>query len=688
MGLFDGIDLVRRKDAVIKALPPIPPTGWVRPTEFPNLASASLISFDCETKDLELGDAGPGWARGRAHIVGWSLAAQDRQGNRGKWYFPMRHEVGGSDNLDVNQCLKYAQYALGNDLPKVGANLMYDIGNMEEEGVKVKGPFHDIQFAEAILDNNALSVGLETLGHKYLNKGKTTDLLKEWIMSAYKPAKSKWRGEIYRSPPSLVGYYAEDDADMPLDIIQKQWPLIASENLGEIYDLEHGLIPMLIAMRQAGVHVDVAKAHQFQAELEDDITGLYQKLEHEFGYRLVNTKGDESSDSRQIGKLLDHLGVSYPRTEPTKTAPNGNPSIKKEWLEVLEHPVAEVLLDIREHEKIKSTFIESYILDKNVRGFLYPVFHPLRGETNGTFLGRFASSDPNLQNIPSRTELGKRVRKLFIPDPGQHGWRKHDYSQVHYRILAHYAVDGRNGPHGGADALRQSYIENPDMDYHLKVYNEVAPLMGWSTTDEAVIKVKRRPIKNVNFSLLYGVGKKTMVFKYLKGMTDDEVNAFFDAYYQGAPYVKPTMQAIADEAEINGYITTLRGRRVRFNQWEPAVKDYNSYKPALPYNEALAKYGTFIKLAFLYRAVNYKFQGSEPDIMKAGMLACWNSGVFDFTGVPRLTVHDELDWSVKDDSPQMQEAFKFIQYTMETTTKLRVPLKVDATTGPNWGESD
>lgn len=684
MGLFDGIDLATKKQAHIHALPPVPDTGWKPPREFPNLSGAVMIALDTETKDPELGTAGPGWGRGRGHMIGFSLAAQDRLGNIGRWYFPMRHEVEGHDNLNPINCLEYAQHVLGNpQVPKVGANIMYDIGWFAEEGVTVQGPLHDIQFAEAIIDNNTDGVSLDLLAQKYLGEYKRTDWVKEWIMEAYKPAKSKWRGELYRTPPRLVGYYGEGDADQPLRIIQKQWPIIAAENLGQIYDLEHGLIPLLIAMRQAGVRVDVAKAIQFQSELEDDIAALYAKIEHDYGYRLVNAKGDESSDSRQIGKLLDHLGVTYPKTAA------GNPSIQKEWLEVLKHPVAEDLLAIREHEKIKSTFVESYVLNKNVNGKLYPIFHPLKGETNGTFLGRFASSDPNLQNIPSRTELGKRVRKLFIPDNGHHHWQKNDYSQIHYRILAHYAVDDPNGPYGGAEALRQSYIQNPDMDYHRKVYNEVAPLMGWSTTDEEVIAVKRRPIKNVNFSLLYGVGKDTMVYKYLKGMSEAEVEAFFEAYYTGAPYVKPTMKAIADEAERFGYITTLRGRRVRFNLWEPRStprgSDRNNY-PALKYEDALRRYGSYIRLAFLYRAVNYKFQGSEPDIMKAGMLACWNSGVFNFTGVPRLTVHDELDFSVPDDSPQMQEAFAFIKHTMEQTTQMRVPIKVDATTGDTWGD--
>jgi len=696
MGLFDGIQLAGRKDAGIRALPPIPKTGWLPPTEFPNLDAAVLISFDTETKDPELQQAGPGWARGKGHIVGYSLAAEDRLGNTGKWYFPMRHEVEGHLNLDVNNCLGYAQHVLGNDKAKIGANLLYDIGWFSEEGVTVKGPFHDIQFAEALIDNNAF-VGLDILAHKYLGEGKVSDVVQQWIMDAYKPPKTHWRKDLYRSPPSLVGPYAEADADLPLRVIKHQWAQIAAQDLGTIYDIEHGLLPMLIAMRKAGVYIDVAGAERMYAEMDGDIARLYAQVEHEYGFKLTNTKGDDSSDSRQIGKLLDHIGIKYPRNKPTKTQPNGSPKIEKEWLEALEHPIGDILHDIREHEKIKGTFLGSYLLNKNVKGYLYPLFHPLKGESNGTLVGRFSSSDPNLQNIPSRTKLGKRVRQLFLPDPGHAYWRKHDYSQIHYRILAHFAVD--NGD-GSAERLRNSYRDDPDMDYHFNVYQNVAPLMGWNTNylmdgnriapmdkQNEEITSNRRPIKNTNFGLLYGQSEKSLSYKL--GMPIDKAKGFFLAYHSGAPYVRQTMQAIANEAEQFGYVTTLLGRRIRFNMWEQRGYSNGREKgPALPYEQALAHYGSFIQLAFLYRAVNYKFQGSEPDIMKRGMLDCWNSGVFDYTGVPRLTVHDELDWSVLDQSPEMYEAFRFIKHTMEQAVKLAIPVKVDATTGRSWGKAD
>lgn len=694
MGLFDGIELDKRKLSGIRALPVVPKTGWKAPREFPNLSSAVLIALDTETKDPELGDAGPGWARGRGHIVGYSLAVQDRAGNTGKWYFPMRHEVEGGDNLDPNQCLAYARHVLDTPhVPKVGANLLYDIGWFAEENVNVTGPLHDCQFAEAIIDNNAL-VSLETLSQKYLGEGKQTDLVQQWIMDAYKPPKTLWRKDLYRAPPSLVGPYGESDADLPLRVIQRQWPIIAAENLGQIYDLEHGLLPLLVKMRQEGVSVDVARAEQMYYDLNGDISEMYAKIESLYGYRLVNTSGDESSDSRQIGKLLDHIGIKYPRNKPTPTQPLGSPKIEAEWLEALDHPVGELLKDIRQAEKIQSTFIKSYVLQKNVSGKLYPLFHPLKGEFNGASVGRFAASDPNLQNVPARTKIGKKYRSLYIPDPGHAYWRKHDYSQIHYRLLAHFATD--NGD-GSADKLRQSYIDDPDMDYHFNVYQNVAPEMGWSTQylldgnrlapmdkQNEEIQGHRRVIKNINFSGLYGVGEGTVGKKYLIGMSPEQVKAFMVNFHKGAPYVKSTMADISAEAERYGYVTTLLGRRIRFDKWEQ--RGFNPKKgPALPYEQALAQYGTFIQLAFLYRAVNYKFQGSEPDIMKTGMLNCYKSGVFDYTGVPRLTVHDELDFSVRDESPEMDEAFRFIQHTMEQAVTLRVPVKVDATKGSNWG---
>lgn len=672
---FDDEDLVSRKSATLALPPPIPETGWRTPQYYPNLSSAAAIAFDVETKDPLLDEYGPGWATGHGHIVGFSVAVVTHSRERGKWYFPVRHEVEREYNLDPRIAFAWLKTVLETPhIPKFGANLLYDIGWLTTENIWVTGELNDVQFAEALIDEDAF-VSLDILAHKYLGRRKTTNIMYEWIHDAYKPKKSKERAEIYRTPPRLVGHYGEDDADLPLDIFKEQAKELTNQELWHVYKLENRLIPLLIRMRLEGVTVDRARAHRMHDELSTEIRELYARVKSEYGYGISGTH------TGQLSKLFDHVGISYPKTSA------GNASIQKEFLKGLEHPLGELINDIREHEKIQSTFIKSYILEKSIPvpgtslAKLYPQFHPLKGDVNGTKVGRFASSDPNLQNIPSRTKLGKKVREAFVAHHGCAKWRKHDYSQIHYRILAHFAVDEGDG---SAERLRQRYICDPATDYHMDVYKGVAPLLGWSLEDEEEIKVRRRPIKNVNFGLLYGQSEKALAYK--AGFTGEQAKFFFKSYHEGAPYVLPTMRAIAGEVQEFGYVRTILGRRVRFSLWEP-VSNRDRVLP-LPYELAVREYGTFIKRAFDYRGVNYKFQGSEPDIMKTGMIKLLDSGVFDYTGVPMITVHDEMDWSMKDESRETLEAFDFIKHTMETAVSLRVPIKVDATVGPSWGKAD
>lgn len=671
-------ELTLKRGARIHLPPPIPVTNWVKPTEPPNLAGATVISFDTETKDKTLNDEGPGWARGKAHLVGVSIGAKDSLGNRGAWYFPLRHEVQPEDNLDPRHVLPWLDSVLNTSVDKIGANLTYDIGNLAVEGVRVSGKLNEVQFAEPLIDQDAF-VALEVLGQKYLGYGKAADELKAWCKQAYPNTLERyWRSDIHRTPPNLCAKYAISDATLPIDVFEKQYPILLAENLFNVYRLECDLIPLMVAMRFEGISVDVAKANRLIEEIERDTKELYAKLYHTYGYNLPSTS------SGDLGKLFDHVGIKYPKTSA------GNPSIVKEWLAGLTNPVGDLVNDIREHEKMVSTFLKGYVINKNVNGKLHPQFHQMKGDTNGTGVGRFASSDPNLQNIPARTKLGKKVRTCFVKDDGHYQWKKFDQSQVHYRILAHNAV----GP--GSEELRLRYQSDPNIDYHRTVYNNVAPLRGWSMTNEDEIEDHRRIIKNINFSGLYGVGLDTIKYKYLIGMPDAEVKKFMEDYYEAAPYIKPTTKAIGAEVQMFGYVTSLLGRRIRFNEWEPARFDTiqklradGEYFGPMSYYAALEAYGPPLKRAYEYRGVNYKFQSSEPDIIKAGLLDCWNSGVFHEVGVPRVTVHDENDWSVRDNSPRTQQGFEFIRYTMINSLKsrvnFRVPLKVDEEAGDDWG---
>jgi DNA polymerase I-like protein with 3'-5' exonuclease and polymerase domains len=585
---FDDDELgpLKRK-VILRQPPPTPETGWRPPASFPNLSAATVLGFDLERKERDF-DRGPGWSRGKAHTVGFSLAARDAHGNRGKWYFPIRHEVEPQYNLDPANALAWLKCQLETDVPKVGANLLYDVGSLTDDKIYVRGRLHDVQYAEAVLDTDAL-VNLDTLGEKYTGAGKETNLLYEWCAAAYggKPTPIQ-RDNIWRASPRLAGPYGEQDADLPIDIYEKQAPLLWAQGLMPVYDLECSLIRLLVRMRLQGVRVNLDKANKLYDDLGPMIANAYTEL-----YAMTGVAIEGVNSPREIARVFDRVGIRYPLTE------DGNPSFRKDWLKNLDHPVATKINQIREYEKVRSTFLRAYILEGHVNGLIHCQFHPLKSEDGGAKTGRFASSDPNLQNIPVRTALGKLLREIFEPFVGHIAWEKIDYSQIEYRYLAHYAVDKGDG---SADKLREMYRADPKTDYHKMTQNNVKQITG--------VEILRRPIKNMNFGLVYGMSEPKLIRQ--NGFTDAQGRAVFKAYHAGNPYVRPTMRAAADEMQMYGYITTVLNRRIRFNTWEPLDRDYEStVRPIpLPYDWAIRRYGSRIKRAGEHKAINYRLQGS------------------------------------------------------------------------------
>lgn len=664
MSRFDNIGLFwedrpssrKRGERELGPMPAIPDTGWRTPEFLPDISRAPIIAFDCETYDPELTDAGPGWARGKGHIVGISAAIPGH-----RWYFPMRHEVQREMNMDPEQVLRWARHMFSQPMPKVGANLIYDVGWLRQEGVHVKGKLYDVQFAEALL-NEESKVNLEALGHKYTGAGKATDVLKDWCMNYYGTGPKTWRRDIYRSPVSLAGHYGEVDASLPLEVLMKQWPLLESEGQLDLFELECSLIPLLVDMRFAGVSVDIAHAERLGHDLQTRADAIQAQLDAIAGFS-VNINASDS-----LSKAFDTLGLSYPRTAATASKPEGNPSFVKEFLEHHPHKFPQLVTEARGLLKLKGTFVEGYLMSKNVNGKVFGSFHPLSGTDGGAKTGRFASADPNLQNIPARTAEGKLIREAFVPDTGHLEWWKFDYSQIEYRILAHYAVGE------GSDQIRQMYINDPNTDYHSSTAALIERVTG--------VKLSRSHTKNINFGLAYGMGLAKLA-KDL-GVSMKEAQELSEAYHRGVPFARETMKLLSDFAQQYGYNRTILGRRTRFNLWEPA--GWGEKGRALEYADALSAYGTNIKRAYLYRTLNYTLQGSSADMMKKAMATCYTSGIFDVTGVPRLTVHDELDFSVMDRSPRTMEAFREMHNIMQTCIPLRVPVVCDLDVGPNWGK--
>ena len=628
-------------------MPPIPENGW-HPRDFPRLEKAKLIGLDTETKDLDLLTKGPGVRRG-AHMIGISVATEDNQ----SWYFPMRHEIG--DNLDPDAVTRWAKDELTRPKqPKVGTNLLYDLDFLAEAGVEVAGPFYDIQNAEALLDEESEhGYSLDGIANKYLKTGKVRSELEDWVYRAY--GNKNYRAELYRTPASLVGPYAEADALLPIQVHLAQQKLLRAEKLPPIWKIECDQIPLLLAMRRRGVRVDLKKAGQIEAKLEALIVEETARIKQAAGFDVdVDLKGD-------LIKLFDALGLAYPKTA------KGNPSFAKEFLEHHPHPVAQQIVARRKWEKFLSTFIRGYVLNLNVNGRIHCLFNQLRGDEYGARSGRYSSSLPDLQNIPARDQIwGPKIRSIWIPEEGEE-WVKFDWSQIEYRILTHRG----KGP--SAEAARKQYRNDPTTDYH----RMVAGMTG----------LDRGPAKNLNFGLVYGLGKVALAATL--GVGVDEAERIFTLYHSKMPFIKELRDEISARAARDGYITTILGRRRRFNQWEPRYwqdnengKDYRA--AGLPLEEAIEKYGPRLRRAHTHKALNADIQGSAADLMKTAMQKYWVSEAAGVLGAPLLTVHDELDFSVPK-TKQAAVALGETLHMLENCVKLSVPIIADMKRGPSWG---
>ena len=675
MSFFDTLPNISRKSALLRMLPTTPDTGWKPPAYFPRLNEAKAIGFDCETREMDF-DNGPGWGRGQSYIAGFSISAYFSEREQPRWYFPVAHSVEPHLNLPKDHAFAWLKETLETSgTPKFGANLLYDYGNATDYGIWMQGELWDCQFGEALLDETE-EVALDALGVKYLGQGKETNALYDWCARAYggEPT-SKQRANIHRASPRLAGPYAEQDASMPREIMARMLPLLQQQGLLPLFRMECDLIPLLVAMRRTGVRIDMPYAEKMYDDLKPKVLTAYAAIKDLTGIEFVDS-------GKQIQRIFEALRL------PFKVTAKGNASFTKDFLQTLDHPIGRMIMDVRQLEDLRETFVGKYLLAKNVKGRVHCQFNPLRSEGGGTRSGRFSSSTPNLQNIPSRSEIGSLLRRAFIPDEGHMCWEKADYSQIEYRELVHFAVGD------GADVLRQEYAENPKTDYHKRTQRVVQQASGLyipRKADEAAagnFRTGRLTIKEINFGLLYGMGKKKLA--RTAGLTEAQANDVFAAYHSGAPYVAATMQWAADQAQRLGYTQDIMGRRSRFDLWEPvAWSDSGEREIALSYPAALGKWGPNIKRAMTHKALNRILQGSAATQLKMAMWACMKQGVYDVIGVPRLTVHDENSHSVISDSPEQQQAYAHMQWLFENCLpQMRCPVVFERERGPNWGECE
>jgi DNA polymerase I-like protein with 3'-5' exonuclease and polymerase domains len=609
-------------------------SDWVCPSDYPDLRHAKEIAIDLETKDPNIKTKGAGWATFDGHIVGFAVAAFDQQ-----WYFPIHHDAGG--NMDSAITTAWMQEVLKTPATKIFHNASYDVGWLLVNGFEINGPIIDTMIAAALINENRFSFSLNACAKDYLGEIKNETFLnekaKEWGIDP--------KADLWKLPAGYVGFYAEQDAALTLKLWQRFKTEISKQSINDVWEMEMELLPILIETRRKGIRVDEEKAVSLKKEFKEKEYQVLKKIKDE------TTMKPDIWAARSVAQVFDRIGVEYPRTPKT-----GEPSFTQNWLVNCNNPIAQLIREAREINKFHSTFIDS--IQRFVhKGRIHSEINQLRSDQGGTVSGRLSYSNPNLQQIPARNkEFGDKIRSLFLPEEGKQ-WGSFDYSQQEPRLVAHYAASV-NEDFTGADEFIEAY-KNEAADFH----QIVADMAG----------ISRTQAKTINLGLFYGMGKAKLGREL--GISKDNAENLLNKYHSRVPFVKKLAEAVTNSASKYGFIRTIRGRKCRFDMWEPATFGMNK---AMQYEEAKAIYGNNIRRAFTYKALNRLIQGSAADQTKQAMINCYKQGY-----KPLLQIHDELCFSINS-----EEDIKGVKEVMENAIEnLKVPFKVDVALGRSWGEA-
>lgn len=607
---------------------------WTTPKSFPDLSNEKLIAIDLETKDPNLKKLGSGWPRNDGEIIGIAVATANFNG-----YFPIGHDVGG--NMDKKMVLKWFEDVCKTNATKIFHNASYDLGWIRSYGFDVQGKIIDTMIAAAVVDENKFSYSLNNLAKDYLGKMKAETELKEraeeWGLDA--------KADLWKLPAQYVGFYAEQDAQLTLELWQRLDHEIRSQSLNDVWKLEMDLLPHVIKMRERGVRVDIEGAEALKKKF------ILREKELLLKVKKLTTIDIDVWAARSVALAFDRLGIKYPLTEKT-----GEPSFTANWLENCKEPLAQLIKEIREVNKFYSAFIDSIIKHAH-KGRIHAEINQLRGTNGGTVTGRLSYSSPNLQQIPARNkELGPLIRALFLPDIGCK-WGSFDYSQQEPRLVVHFASLIGEG-YEGTQELIKAY-EDEDADFHQTVAE--------------MANIPRAQAKTINLGLFYGMGVNKLSREL--GISYEDAQNILQEYNKRVPFVKKLSERCMQVADKKGFLQTLKGRRCRFNLWEPITFGLNK---ALSEQDAILQFGRKgIKRAMTYKSLNRLIQGSAADQTKQAMVDCSNLGY-----TPLLQIHDELCFNIHKD-----EDVTKIKDAMENCCKLQVPSKVDTEIGDSWGNA-
>lgn len=627
--------------AELTAAPPAPPvtnTVIVRDTAaldalVSTLNDAQAISFDTETTSTD---------QMAAQLVGIALAVDAETG----YYIPVGHIPGPGedqaallddaalDQLPLETVIEALRGPLTNpDIPKYGHNAKYDLVMMRRYGIDVTPITFDTMIAEWLSIPDSRNKGLKNLA--WVRLGVEMTEIKALIGTG-KNAITMDRVAIDRAAP-----YAAADAVITERLVEELRPELADKHVLDLYaDLEMPLIPILADMEMAGITLDTDYLHTMSAQLADRLATLESEIHSQSGgYGPFNINSPKQLNDVLFGKL------QLP-TEGIRKTTHGF-STSADVLEGLKdkHPIIALILEHRELTKLKGTYVDSLpALVNPETGRVHTSFNQ-----TGTVTGRISSDNPNLQNIPVRTEQGRQIRKAFVAPEG-HALLAVDYSQVELRVLAHISQD---------PTLLEAFRQGQD------IHRTTAATVHGIPFDDVTYD-QRRFAKSVNFGLLYGMG----AFRLARDsdLTLAQADDFIKAYFERFPRVRAYLDETKALAAEQGYLETLMGRR--------------RYFPELQHSGG-TRTGALARQRAERQAINMPIQGTAADIMKVAMLHVHaRLQASDLQARILLQVHDELVLEVAE--ADLTAAADVVCTTMEAAFKLDAPLKADARSGANW----
>ncbi len=563
----------------------------------------------------------------QAKLVGISFALEPDEA----FYLPLGHDYAGAPAQIAKPAALAALRGVLEDpaVRKIGQNIKYDAIVLAGDGVELEGIEGDTMVLSYLLEPNWGKHNLERLAAHYLQERKTR----------YQEVAGKGKSAttLDKVPVEAVTAYSCQDADIALRLRDVLWPRIEAKKLDRLYnDIEKPLIRILADMELAGVKVDGRALKALSKELGKDLDRLTARI-HELAGVVFNI-----NSPRQLGEIL-FSKLALPPSRKTKATKSFSTSL--ETLQELAplHPLVGQVLEYRQLAKLKSTYADALTELVNPRtGRIHTSYNQ-----TVTATGRLSSSDPNLQNIPIRGEMGRRFRQAFIAEKG-HLLLAADYSQIELRVLAHLSRD---------PALVEIFLK--DRDIHAETAKRVFGDEASLFSDDM-----RRRAKVINFSIIYGAGAFSMAREL--GTTPAEAQKFIDRYFEEYPGVRDFLETMVREAEERGYSETLFGRQRQI--------------PELRQDNKIAQQ------AGRRIALNTPIQGTAADLMKKAMVEIWRAlRKKKLRSRMILQVHDELVFEVPEEERTAIESL--VRERMENVLPLAVPLKVHLGWGSHWDEA-